>query len=96
MGLLVAAVLLTVLMLLPVAIHRRSFGQHLKHRTVQMGHRVVRVCLAGMGLLLADCVAFIAHALVDPVGAWWITGFTAVVISIVLFALPVPLRPDAS
>lgn len=95
-GLLVAAVLLTVLMLLPVAIHRRFFGQHLKHRTVQMGHRVVRVCLAGMGLLLAGCVAFIAHALVDPVGAWWITGFTAVVISIVLFALPVPLRPDAS
>lgn len=95
-ALLVAAVLLTVLMLLPVAIHRRFFGQHRKHRTVQMGHRVVRVCLAGMGLLLAGCVAFIAHALVDPAGAWWVTGSTAVVIVVVLIVLPPVLHPDAS
>lgn len=93
-ALLIAAVLLTVLMLLPVAIHRRFFGQHVKHRTVQMGHRVVRICLAGMGLLLAGCVAFIAHALVDPVDAWWITGSTAVAIGVLLFVLPPVLRPD--
>ncbi|MGM7671215.1 DUF6328 family protein [Microbacterium sp. A93] len=93
-ALLVAAVLLTVLMLLPVAIHRRFFGQHVKYRTVQMGHRVMRICLVGMGLLLAGCVAFIAHALVDPVGAWWVTGSTAVVIGLVLIVLPPVLRPD--
>ncbi|WP_345360039.1 DUF6328 family protein [Citricoccus nitrophenolicus] len=95
-ALLVAAVMLTVLMLLPVAIHRRFFGRHVKHRTVQLGHRVLRICLAGMGLLLAGCVAFIAHALVDPVGAWWVTGSTAVVIGVLLVVLPPVLRPEAA
>ncbi|NUL47563.1 hypothetical protein F7P69_20510 [Cellulosimicrobium funkei] len=92
LALLVAAVLLTTLMLVPVAIHRRFFGQHVKNRTVQMGHRVVQVCLAGMGLLLAACVAFIAHALVGPVAAWWVSGATALVVG-ALLGLPPLLRP---
>ncbi|XKH53200.1 DUF6328 family protein [Citricoccus nitrophenolicus] len=91
--LLVAAVLLTVLMLLPVVIHRRFFGQHVKDRTVALGDRLVRVCLAGMGVLLAGCVAFIAHALVGPEVAWWVTGATAVVIAVLMGVLPPLLRP---
>lgn len=92
-ALLVAAVLLTVLMLLPVAIHRRFFGRHIKARTVQWGHRVLRICLAGMGLLLVGCVGFITHALIDPHLAWWITGATAAVTALLLVVLPRVLRP---
>ncbi|MEW1981346.1 DUF6328 family protein [Citricoccus sp. NPDC079358] len=93
MALLVTAVLLTVLMLLPVVIHRRFFGRLVKNRTVALGDRVVRICLAGMGLLLAGCVAFIAHVLVATDVAWWITGATALVIAVLMGVLPPLLRP---
>ncbi|REE04114.1 DUF6328 family protein [Citricoccus muralis] len=93
LALLVTAVLLTVLMLLPVVIHRRFFGQLVKNRTVALGDRVVRICLAGMGLLLAGCVAFIAHVLVATDVAWWITGATALVIAVLMGVLPPLLRP---
>lgn len=93
LALLVTAVLLTVLMLLPVVIHRRFFGRLVKNRTVALGDRVVRICLAGMGLLLAGCVAFIAHVLVATDVAWWITGATALVIAVLMGVLPPLLRP---
>lgn len=92
LALLVGAVLLTVLMLLPVVIHRRFFGRQVKNRTVALGDRVVRICLAGMGVLLAGCVAFISHVLVDPGLAWWVTGGTTVVIGVLMGVLPPLLR----
>ncbi|MFC7403374.1 DUF6328 family protein [Citricoccus sp. GCM10030269] len=94
--LLVAAVLLTALMLLPVVIHRRFFGRHVKNRTVELGDRVVKICLAGMGLLLAGCVAFISHALMAPDVALWVTVGTAVVIAVLMGVLPLLLRPGLS
>jgi hypothetical protein len=93
LALLVAAVLLTTLMLLPVVIHRRFFRQHHKDRTVAFGNRVVKICLVGMALLLAGCVGFIAHALVDPEPAWWITAITTVLIVVLMGVLPAMLRP---
>jgi hypothetical protein len=94
LALLVAAVLLTTIMLLPVAIHRRFFRQHHKDRTVAFGDLVVKICLGGMGLLLAGCVGFIAHAVADPEPAWWITGITTVAIVVLMALLPSMLRPD--
>ncbi|QCU77241.1 hypothetical protein E7744_02675 [Citricoccus sp. SGAir0253] len=86
-ALLVSAVLITTLMLLPVVIHRRLFGLQIKDRTVAWGNLLVKVCLAGLAFLLAGCVAFIAHAVLDPVAGWWITGSTTAVIAVLMLAL---------
>jgi hypothetical protein len=93
-ALLLASVLLTTLMLLPVVIHRRLFGRHVKDQTVAWGNILVKICLAGLGVLLASCVAFIAHAVLEPVMAWWIAGVTAAVIALLMLALP-PRRVHA-
>ncbi len=93
-ALLLASVLLTTLMLLPVVIHRRLFGRHVKDQTVAWGNILVKICLAGLGVLLASCVAFIAHAVLEPVTAWWIAGATAGVIALLMLALP-PRRVHA-
>lgn len=93
-ALLLAAVLLTTLMLLPVVIHRRLFGRHVKDQTVAWGNLLVKACLAGLGVLLAGCVTFISHAVLDPVPAWWISGATAAVIALLMLALP-PRRVHA-
>lgn len=90
--LLVGAVLLTVLMLVPVVIHRRLFGLQVKELTVRWGNRLVKLCLGGLALLLAGCVAFIAHAMLPAGPAWWITGGTAVAILLLMAVLP-PRRP---
>lgn len=94
MALLLAAVVLTTLMLLPVVIHRRLFGRHVKDQTVAWGNLLVKVCLAGQGVLLAGCVALIAHAVLEPARAWWIAGVTAAVIALLMLALP-PRRVHA-
>jgi hypothetical protein len=95
MALLLAAVLLTTLMLLPVVIHRRLFGRHVKDQTVAWGNLLVKVCLAGQGVLLAGCVALIAHAVLEPSSAWWIAGAAAAVIALLMLALP-PRRVHAT
>lgn len=94
MALLLAAVLLTTLMLLPVVIHRRLFGRHVKDQTVAWGNLLVKVCLVGLGVLLAGCVTFIAHAVLEPPAAWWISGATTAVIALLMLALP-PRRVHA-
>jgi hypothetical protein len=93
-ALLLAAALLTTLMLLPVVIHRRLFGRHVKDQTVTWGNLLVKVCLAGQGVLLAGCVTFITHAVLEPAPAWWISGATAAVIALLMLALP-PRRVHA-
>ena len=47
LALLISAVLLTVLMLMPVVVHRRYFGRQIKNQTVAWGNLFVKVCLAG-------------------------------------------------
>lgn len=89
-ALLVASVLVTVTMLMPVAIHRRLFRRGVKAETVRWGDRIMKAALAGLALVLAGCVAFIATILVPGTGGWAIAGCTAVVIgALMLF----PLRP---
>ncbi len=92
-ALLVVAVLVTVLMMLPVAVHRRFFGRQVKERTVALGNLLVKLSLGGLGIVLCGCVAFIAHALLEPGPAWWIAGVTTVVIAVLMGVLPPLLRP---
>ncbi len=88
MALLIGAVLLTVLMLMPVVIHRRYFRRQVKDQTVAWGNLFVKICLTGLAILLVACVAFISHVVLGDVVAWWVTGATGVVIGSLMVFLP--------
>lgn len=65
-------------------------------RVMQTGTQIVTAFLMTLPFQsrfddLAACVAF-AHALVDPVAAWWVSGATALVVA-ALLGLPPRLRP---
>ena len=61
--LLIFAVVLLVLMLVPVLVHRRLFGQQLKTRTVLLGHVIVRLVGISAGVLVVGCVGFVLQVL---------------------------------
>ncbi|MHA7175992.1 DUF6328 family protein [Arthrobacter sp. Sr24] len=55
----------TCLMLVPVAMHRELFGLRIKLRLVSSGHRVVRVVLWLIGLLVVGTTALIFYVVLD-------------------------------
>lgn len=87
-ALLISAVLRTVLMLMHVVAHRRYFGRQIKNQTVAWGNLFVKICLAGLALLLIGCVTFITHLVLPDVIGWIVAGATAVVIIAVMTLLP--------
>jgi hypothetical protein len=93
--LLVFSVLLTGLILTPVAIHRGLFRKHIKEVTVNQGHRIVRVALVGTGLLVSACVTFIADVLLGDSSALVIGGTVLLVVAVLLVVLPLILRRRA-
>ncbi|WP_309080501.1 DUF6328 family protein [Zhihengliuella sp.] len=90
--LLVASVLITGLIMTPVAIHRRMFRRHVKEQTVEYGHHLVRVALVGIGLVVSLAVFFIVDIVVSLTAAWWIGGGVLAVTLFLLTILPAVLR----
>jgi hypothetical protein len=93
--LLVFSVLLTGLIMAPVAIHRRLFRMNIKEITVNQGHRIVRIALVGTGLLVSACVTFIADVLLGDSSALVIGGAVLLVMAVLLVVLPLILRRRA-
>ncbi|MCB4208196.1 DUF6328 family protein [Arthrobacter sp. UM1] len=58
-----------ILMLVPVAMHRRLFGRHVKDRLVASGHLVLRAVLVLVGLLLLGVASLVAYVVVGPAAA---------------------------
>lgn len=87
--LLICSVLLSALILAPVAVHRHLFGQHVKVTTVRQGHRIVKLALLGVGLLISACVVFIVQFLL---GWIWAAGIGVVVFGTVVFLLVIMPR----
>ena len=86
--LLVAATVLILLLITPVAVHRYLFGQRLKEQTVSLGHAVVKIVGIGVGLLVSGCVWFVLQVLFGwQIGAW-IGGPLILVALFLLVALP--------
>ena len=90
--LLVFSVLLTGLIMTPVAIHRSLFRRNIKEVTVKQGHRIVRVAIVGTGLLVSACVTFIADVLLGDSSALVIGGAVLLVVALLLVVLPLILR----
>lgn len=59
LGNVVLAALATCLMLVPVAMHRELFARRMKDRLVSSGHRVVRIALWLIGLLVVGTIALV-------------------------------------
>lgn len=59
----------TCLMLVPVAMHRELFGLRVKDRLVASGHRVIRVVLWLIGMLVVGTTALIFYVVLDGLAA---------------------------
>ncbi|GHD09147.1 DUF6328 family protein [Zhihengliuella salsuginis] len=91
--LLVSAALVTGLLMVPVAIHRRFFQRRVKQRTVRYGHRVVRIATLAVGFVISLAVFFVVDVALDIEAAWWIGGGVFAVVLFMLLILPTMLRP---
>ncbi|MGQ3383696.1 DUF6328 family protein [Glutamicibacter sp. TV12E] len=91
--LLVAATLLILLLITPVAVHRYFFGQRLKEQTVSLGHIVLKMVGIGVGLLVSGCVWFVLQVLFGWQLGAWVGGGLVVATLFLLLALPRILLP---
>jgi hypothetical protein len=93
--LLAFSVLMTGLILAPVAIHRKLFGLHVKDSTVAQGHRIVKLAVLGIGLMATGCVAFIVDVVAGDTLALGIGGPVLVIMLALLWLLPWLLKRSA-
>src|SRR4051794_10595525 len=89
------SVLLTGLILTPVAIHRKLFGMHVKDSTVAYGHRIVKLAVLGIGLMATGCVTFIVDVIVGDALALVLGGVVLVIMLGLLWLLPLLLKRSA-
>jgi divalent metal cation (Fe/Co/Zn/Cd) transporter len=88
LALVLLAAVITSLVMVPVAIHRRLSGRHVKQRVVDASHLVVRVVLALMGLLVAGIAAFVFDVVVDRTSALVVGGALLALLTGLLVVLP--------
>jgi hypothetical protein len=82
------AALCTALVMGPVAIHRHLSGRHVKERVVQSAHYIVYGVIACISLLVAGMVLLIWDVVADRTTAAIASGAIAVVLAVLLVALP--------
>jgi len=89
--LVLAAVTTTGLGLAPVNLHRGLFRRHIKYRTVQTAHILLRLALAGVATVSAGTVLLIFDVVVGQPEAYLAAGGVVVLI-IAIASLPAILR----
>jgi Family of unknown function (DUF6328) len=93
--LVLAAVTTTALGLAPVNLHRGLFRRHIKFRTVQTAHVLLRLALAGVAAVSAGAVLLIFDVVVGRTAAYLACGFVVLLV-VVIAALPAVLRRNTS
>ena len=86
--LVILAGLTTTLGLVPIAVHRRLFGRHVKERLVSVAHRMVIVVLGAIWLLIVGIVTLVFDVVVGRGAAAVAGGVMAVVTAGLLAAIP--------
>lgn len=89
--LVILAALVTALVMAPVAIHRRLSGHHVKERLVVSAHLLVHGVLTCIALLVTGMVLLIFDMVLDRTWATVAAAGVAVVILLLLVALPLRL-----
>ncbi len=93
--LVVLAGVTTAVVLTPVAVHRRLSGEHVKYRVVEVAHRVARMALVFVALLVVGSVWFILDLVVDRGAAMAGAAAMACIAILLLVALPLRVHADA-
>jgi hypothetical protein len=88
LALVVLAGVTTVLVLTPVAVHRRLSGDHVKGRVVEVTHRIARLALAFVAVLVVGVTGFIFDVVVDRPTALVVAAATALLAGLLLVLLP--------
>lgn len=84
--LVVLASVTTALMLVPIALHRRLFGEHVKERLVYTAHRLVIGALGAIGLLISGIVMLLFDVVVGRT-AGLVSGGVSLALALLLLAV---------
>src|SRR5689334_21999601 len=84
------AAVTTVLVMTPVAVHRRLSGEHVKGRIVESAHRLVYGVLACIGLLVSGMVLLIFDVVVSR--TWGVVVAACVLGLVVVLLVVLPSR----
>lgn len=93
--LVVLAGVTTALMLVPIALHRRLFGDHVKQALVLTAHRLVIIVLGAIGLLMTGMVMLIFDVVVSRSAGLLVGGITLVLMIALLAVLPATVEKAA-
>lgn len=85
----------TVLMLLPIALHRRLFGDHVKERLVQTAHRLLIGVLGAIGLLISGIVMLLFDVVVNRTAGVVGGGVSLALVVALLAVLPARIEKAA-
>jgi hypothetical protein len=80
--------LTTVFMLVPIAVHRRLFGQNVKKEIVATGHRIVAIALGLASLLIVGVIMLVFDVVVDRTAGLVAAGASLVVVASLLTLAP--------
>jgi hypothetical protein len=86
------AVVTTALVMTAVATHQRLTGQHVKDRVVAVGRGVVRSVVILLSLILIGITVFVFDLVLDRSIAMFAGAIAAVVLAVLLLAVPEWLR----
>ncbi len=89
LGLVLLATASTALMLCPIAVHRRMFQWRRKERLVQVGHRLARINLLLIGLLVAGVATFVFDVVVSRTASLVVGAGAVLLVVVLLYGVPV-------
>ena len=79
--------------LMPVMMHRRVFGEHVKGRVVRVGHVVAQIVIAAIAVLVVGMATLIFSVVVSWTAGIVVAAFLVVVLGVLLGVLPSRLGP---
>ena len=85
----------TALMLVPIALHRRLFGDHVKEQLVSTAHRLVIGVLFAIGLLITGIVMLLFDVVVNRTAGLVSGGLCLALVLLLLAVLPAVIERTA-
>jgi len=79
----------------PIALHRRLFGDHVKDWLVMIAHRLVIVVLGGIGILISGIVMLLFDVVVSRTAGWVSGGLSLALAVGLLVVLPATIQRAA-
>jgi hypothetical protein len=79
--------------MLPVMLHRRVFGEHVKQRVVEVGHLVAQIVIAAIGVLVVGMATLIFSVVTSWAVGLVVGAVLAAALVVLLAVLPARLDP---